>query len=126
MASPSDRPQTDLDASRFLAEMKREALTTLVPEQRSILARIPLIGHLIGRHPDIHDLYLAAVEWEGWQALEDGRDIKWENLNPIDFLRVHASSIGAERAKQIVEIARSENHDINPSVFERMLGGKKK
>lgn len=130
MAIPQDmtpRQQADIDASRYLSEMKREALQAIAPKGwKAILEAIPLIGHLVGRHPDINDLYLAAVEWEGWNALEEGRAIRWELLNPIDWLSTRSASIGAERAKHIVEIARAEAPQDQRGLIERLIRGKER
>lgn len=95
------------DLSKYLMEMKREALNVLVPEPLEIEARIPLVTHLRGRHPDLNELFLALVEWEGWKSIEDGREMDWKGLDPGEFLKEHAPSISAKRAEQIVRIAQT-------------------
>lgn len=95
------------DASKYIAENRREALGVLFPSPDEMTKRINLITKLKGRAPDIYVLYLAAVEYEGWLSLEEGRPINWEKLDPVKFLMATAPSIQGWRASQAVEIARA-------------------
>lgn len=108
MEEPHRGPSEEL--SKYLLETRREALTVLVPEPSEIAARIPLVTVLRGQHPDLYDLYMALVEWEGWISLEEGRPVDWSRLDIGDFIKQHAPSIGGRRSEQIVRIAQAGQH----------------
>lgn len=115
-------PETGLpaDASRYLFESKKQALDHLFPMPKEMDERMSLITILRGRAPNMYELYLAAVEWEGWLAMEERRKINWEHLDPIMFLREHAPSIGGLRSKQAVEIARAAPVDQKKGLLDRI------
>ena len=108
------------DASKYLYESKKQALDHLFPNPDEMDKRMSLITILRGRAPNMYELYLAAVEWEGWLAMEERRAIKWDHLDPIMFLREHAPSINGLRSKQAVEIARAAPVDGRESVMDRI------
>jgi len=122
-----------LDASRYLSEMKREALTTIVPHPYEKAQRLDLIGLFGGRRPNLNRFFLAAIEEAGWIALSRGENpilSGTPDLNAdkgIEFLRSHAPSIDGFRSKQVVDIAKSEVHESPQTILEmisRKLGKK--
>lgn len=112
------------DLSAYLMESKREALNVLAPEPLEIRARIPLVTILRGHHPDLYEMFLALVEWEGWLSLEVGDPMDWNGLDPGEFLKEHAPSIAGRRSEQIVRIAQSPQQAMQRKGFwARLFGG---
>lgn len=123
----SRRQQEDyaiIDASRYLSEMKREALTTIVPHPEDIEARIELIGLLRGRRPDMYRLFLAQVEQEGWIALSNGKAPDLQSLDAIRFIQTNATSLDGKRSNQVVEIAKTETNVATRSILDMLKGRK--
>jgi len=114
-----DMPTT-FDASRYMLEMKREALTTLVPHPDEKEARIDLITLLRGKRPNLYQLYRARVQEAGLLALARGEDPDIEGLDLVSFVRDHAPSLDGFRSKQVVEIAKTE-HSLQSSSFLESL-----
>jgi len=110
------------DASRYLAEMKKEALGVLFPSPSEQDERMSLITILKGKAPNMYTLYLAAVEWECWLAMEQRRKIDWDKLDPVLFIRAHAPSILGKGRKDAVEIARAAPSNNNRSLLDVLRG----
>jgi len=111
------------DVSKYLSEMRKEALAVLFPNPTEQDERMSLITTFRGRPPDLYTLYLAAVEWEGWTALVEKRQMDWSKLNPADFLKSHSPSIQGKRASQAVEIARATpTPERRRGLVDRLLG----
>lgn len=113
------------DVSRYLAEMKSDALGKIFPSPEELSRRIPLISHLTGRHPNIAKLYKARVHFVALQAMRKGEAIPWEKLDPVAFLMEHAPSLGGERAQQAVDIARATPREVKRGFFESLFGGRR-
>jgi len=127
MLSKRDQEFALLDASRYLSEMKREALTTIVPHPAEKEERIDLITLLRGRRPDLYRLLLAHVEQEGWKALSRGENPDISNgLDAISFIRTHAPSLDGKRSNQVVEIAKSEAAPVSQSILDVLKRGRNK
>ena len=114
-----------IDASRYLSEMKREALTTIVPSPDEIAKRIELIALLRGRRPDLYRMFLARVEQEGWIALSEGRNPELDSMDAIAFIQTNSTSLNGKRSDQVVEIARSETPLSQRSILDVLKAGKK-
>lgn len=112
------------DVGQYIAEMKKQALQVLFPNPSEQAERMALITILKGRSPNMYVAYLAAVEWEGWLAMENKRKIDWDKLNPIEFLLGHAPSLMGTGRKQAVEIARAAPSDGRRSLFDVLLHGR--
>ena len=121
--SPLDIPEIEpQDAAAYLAETKREALQVLFPAPREMKERLSLITTLRGKSPNLYSLYCAKVEWEVLCAIEERRKIDWNRLDPIEFIRAHASSIQARHANRAVEIARAAPTDHRHSLLDMLRG----
>ena len=126
MISKREQEYAIIDASRYLSEMKREELTTLVPHPDEKEERIDLITLLRGRRPDLYRLLLAHVEQEGWKSLSRGEIPDLSNgLDAISFIRTHAPSLDGKRSNQVVEIAKSEPAPTSQSILDILKRGKK-
>ena len=125
MLSRKDQEYAMIDASRYLSEMKREALTTIVPHPEDKEARIDLITVLRGRRPNLNQLFLASVEEHGWKAMSRGENPNLEGIEAVSFIRSHAPSLDALRSKQVVEIAKSEPRETSQSIIDVLRRGKK-
>lgn len=126
MLSRRDQEYAVIDASRYLSEMKREALTTIVPHPDEKEARMDLITLLRGRRPNLYEMLCAHVENEGWIALSHGLPPDLEALDAIRFIRDHAPSLDGKRSNQVVEIAKSEAAPVSQSILDVLKRGIKK
>ena len=119
---PSD--QKIIDASRYLAEIKQDAVKVLVPSPEEKHERIDLVGLLSGRRPSLYRLYCAEVEEAGWIALSkltmpkltNGR--KQDDLDAVRFIRTHSVSLDGFRSKQVVEIGKSDSSNERKTMIE--------
>jgi hypothetical protein len=123
----SDRQRDEvINATQYLGELnKRDALKILFPLGEDLKERLAFITKLRGRHPSLYTLYQAAVEWEGWLAMEYKRKIEWERLDPIYFIASFAPSINGWRSNQAVEIAKTESVAQPHSILDMLKGNKK-
>jgi len=115
--------QEMIDASRFLSEMKREALTTIVPHPDEKEDRIDLVGTLSGRRPNMYRMHLAGIQLEGLIAMSEKRapdpsEFDPETLGVVRSIRSHSNSLDSLRAKQVVEIAKSESAVAPKSIMD--------
>jgi len=115
-----------IDASRYLAEMKREGLTAIVPAPEEKEARIDLITVLGGRRPNLYRLMLANVEQDGWVAMANKKNPPLADLNIVSAIRAHAPSLDGFRSKQVVEIAKTEAPDTGKSIMDYLRQGRRK
>lgn len=121
----SRKEQAEIDATLMLNQItKQEALKVLFPFGEELKERIPFITKLRGKHPNLYTAYQAAVEWEGWLAMENKRKIDWDKLDPIRFVIEFSPSINGWRSNQAVEIAKSEPVSMSHSILD-LLKGKK-
>src|SRR3989304_3432965 len=125
MLSRKEQEYAIIDASRYLSEMKREALTTIVPHPAEKEERMDLITALRGRRPNLYELFLALVEEEGWKALSRGENPDLGRVEAISFIRSHAASLDSLRSKQVVEIAKSEPRETSQSILDVLKRGRK-
>jgi len=127
MMSRRDQEYAIIDASRFLSEMKREALTTIVPHPDEKEARIDLITLLSGRRPNMYRFVLGLFEQEGWVAMSRGisPDISL-STDVVRAIRTHAPSLDGKRSNQVVEIAKSEAAPVSQSILDVLKRGRNK
>lgn len=121
------REKTDaavVDAQRYITEMKREALQTIVPSPVDLENRIDLIGLLGGRRPLLRELLLASIEQDGWIALSRGDTPDPHSLDAIKYIEQHAPSLSGKRADQVVEIAKSEAAPVSQSILDVLKRGR--
>lgn len=125
--SKRDQEYAIIDASRYLQEMKREALTTIVPHPDEKDQRIDLITVLSGRRPNLYSLLTASVEQDGWIALSHAQQPDLSSgLDAIQFIRLHAPSLDGKRSNQVVEIAKSEAAPVSQSILDVLKRGRNK
>jgi len=116
-----------IDASRYMWETKREALTAIVPHPDEKESRLDLITVLSGRRPNLYELLLGYVEQEGWIAMSEKRNPDLSaGLDAIKYLRAHAPSLDGFRSKQVVEIAKSEAAPVSQSILDVLKRGRNK
>lgn len=125
MITKKDLEQIQLDASRYEMEMKKDALSAIVPHPEEKESRIDLIGLLSGRRPNMNRLFLASVEQAGWIALANKQNPTLETMDAISFLRSHANSLDGKRSNQVVEIARSDPQTNAKSILDMLKAGRK-
>src|SRR6266566_3042230 len=111
------------DAGRYLAEMKSDALGKLFPSPEELKARIKLITHLTGKHPNLYKLYLGLVEYTMFLAMREGKPVPSDNLEPSKCIGTSAPPISGERANQAVEIARAAPKEQRKGWFDGWFGG---
>jgi len=110
------------DVSQYIAEMKKQALQVLYPKMDDGMDPMSLITILKGRSPNMYVAYLAAVEWEGWLAMEEKRKIDWAKLDPVKFMLSHSPSLMGTGRKQAVEIARATPIEPRRGWFDALVG----
>ena len=125
MITKKDIEQMQLDANRYTMEMKRDALSAIVPSPEEKESRIDLIGLLAGRRPDMRRLFLASVEQEGWISLANAKVPDLKSMDAISFLRSHANSLDGKRSNQVVEIARTDSPVTARSILDVLKAGKR-
>jgi hypothetical protein len=112
------------DEDAFLAkyEKEREALAVLFPNEKEFASRIKLITQLKGQAPNMQRMYLAYCEWKILDSMENGKDIPWDDLDPVAFLTAFAPSLKGRHADRAVEIARASQITAEKTVLDRLLG----
>lgn len=101
------------ELSIYRLEMVKDVVSKLVPAPEEIKDEIPLIGDLSGRRPNINDIYRACAAIElGFSIIED-RDFNWEGLDPGEWLKEHALSVGGRRARHLVEVAKATQMQVH-------------
>ncbi len=125
MNTEQEKQQIQIDASRYIYEQKREALTTIVPHPDEIEKRIDLIALLRGRRPNLYRLFLAEVEQQGWLALAERRNPSLSPMDAVGFIQVNSTSLDGKRSNKIVEIARTDAPQNNRSILDFLTRGRK-
>jgi len=110
------------DAFAAKYEKEREALSVLFPSEKDFESRIKLITQLSGKSPHLQDSYLAFCEWKVWDAMENNKDIPWDEMDPIKFLMSYAPSLKGRHADRAVEIARAAHITAEKGWVDRILG----
>lgn len=107
-----------IDALSQEWQKKTDAIEAIVPRY-DIQGRIDLITVLSGKRPNLYKLYQADVQLKGLEMLEQLKTpVITADLS--DHVSVRASSLDAIRSKQVVEIAKSGEPQIEPSILDRI------
>lgn len=86
--------------------MRKNSLSVLYPTPKEMDDRMSFIVNLRGKAPHLYDLWMAAIEQELGQAIEENREFNWGGFDPIVFLMRNSVSLGREGRKEAVEISR--------------------